>query len=86
MRGRIALQKHLGAKYGNAFPRFVRQLPDFGSARASSRRFGPLDPRRRLDTQKSSGSLSPSVLNEYTDLTKPDRALLSNQAAEHHGY
>ena len=39
-----------------------------------------------LAAQKSSGTLSRSVLNEYTDFTNPDRALLSNQAAEHHAY
>ena len=34
-------------------------------------------------TQKSSGTLIRSILNEYTDFTKPDRALVSNQEAEH---
>ena len=41
---------------------------------------------RLLDTQKSSGTLSRSILNEYTDCTNPDRAFVSNQDAEHHGY
>jgi len=31
--------------------------------------------------QKSSGTSIRSVLNEYTDFTNPDRALLSNQEA-----
>jgi hypothetical protein len=35
---------------------------------------------RLFFTQKSSGTLIRSVLNEYTDFTNPDRALLSNQA------
>ena len=39
-----------------------------------------------LLAQKSSGTLIRSVLSEYTDFTNPDRALLSNQEAEHHGY
>jgi hypothetical protein len=39
-----------------------------------------------FSAQKSSGTLTASLLNEYTDLTNPERALLSNQAAEHHGY
>jgi hypothetical protein len=41
---------------------------------------------RLLDAQKSSGTLSRSILNEYTDCTNPDRAFVSNQDAEHHGY
>src|ERR1700751_4731779 len=59
----------------------------FRSACASSRRFSE-ERSSILDssTQKSSGTFIPSVLNEYTDFTKPDRALVSNQGAEHHGY
>ena len=60
---------------------FVRRSPDFGSAYASSRRFFGPSP-----LQKSSDTPIRSVLNEYTDFTNPDRALLSNQEAEHHGY
>jgi hypothetical protein len=37
-------------------------------------------------TQNASGTLIRSILNEYTDFTKPERALVSNHEAEHHGY
>src|SRR5260370_26315656 len=66
--------------------RFVPQSRDFGSARASSRRFSSFLTPASILTQKSSGTLIRSVLKEETDLTNAGRALVSNQAAEHHGY
>src|SRR4029077_14818009 len=45
-----------------------------------------LAPLFGMPTQKSSGTLIWSVLNEYTDFTKLGLALPSNQGAEHQGY
>jgi hypothetical protein len=81
MRGRIALQKRFphtgGQAVRNSFHRF---------AAAFGVRARPRAALGSVTALQSSGTLSPSVLNEYTDFTNPVRALVSNQAAEHHGY
>src|SRR5437762_454201 len=74
----------LPAKAGESPPRSrpcsaVRTRPRV-AFRSGPRRFSAPRP------QKASGLLIRSILNEYTDFTKLDRALVSNQEAEHHGY
>ena len=93
MQGRTALPKQFphaaGRQCENHRKRPVLFRPASAGLLECVRVLASLYPSPTLTTifsQKSSGTLIRSVLNEYTDFTNPDRALLSNQEAEHHEY
>ena len=84
VRGLTALRKHCVRKLVTRFIAVSRKLSE--CVRVFAPLFGKRPSILDISNQKSSGTFIPSVLNEYTDFTKPDRALVSNQGAEHHGY
>jgi hypothetical protein len=76
----FASRKHVVRNPWKRLPRFAQAFGVRARPRAA------LGPLTVFSAQKSSGTFTASVLNEYTDFTNPDRALLSNQPAEHQGY